>query len=65
MIAGQRATLMEMAAMDSEPINNTDDIDYKAKYEALKEFVRGKWKSDCTECASIANEILNKENRNE
>lgn len=35
--------------------------DYKAKYEKLKEFVRGKWKGECAECAAIANEIFNKE----
>jgi hypothetical protein len=32
------------------------------KYEKLKEFVRGKWKGDCVECATIANSILNQEN---
>ena len=36
-------------------------IDYKAKYETLKEFVRGKWKGDCSECAAIANTILNEQ----
>jgi hypothetical protein len=35
--------------------------DYKVKYEKLKEFVRGKWKGDCSECAALANEMLNKE----
>lgn len=33
--------------------------DYKLKYEKLKEFVRGKWKGDCAECAAIANTIFN------
>jgi len=42
-------------------ICKSDDIDYKAKYEKLKEFVRGKWKGDCSECAAIANTIFNKE----
>ena len=40
------------------------DEDYKTKYEKLKDFVRGKWKGDCAECAAIANEILNKETTN-
>lgn len=35
--------------------------DYKSKYEKLKEFVRGKWKGDCSECAAIANGVLNQE----
>lgn len=35
--------------------------DYQLKYERLKEFVRGKWKGDCAECAAIANSVLNKE----
>ena len=50
----------------TSPITNTsgDDVDYKAKYEALKEFVRGKWKGDCSECAAIANEVFNKESTN-
>jgi hypothetical protein len=38
-----------------------DAIDYKLKYEQLKEFVRGKWKGDCSECAALANEVFNKE----
>lgn len=42
-----------------KPICNPDD--YKAKYEKLKEFVRGKWKGDCAECAALANEVFNKE----
>jgi len=37
---------------------------YKEKYEKLKEFVRGKWKGACPECAAIANEILMNENKN-
>lgn len=36
--------------------------DYLSKYEKLKEFVRGKWKGDCAECAAIANSIINQEN---
>lgn len=39
--------------------------DYKLKYEKLKEFVRGKWKGDCSECAAIANSVLNKESEKE
>lgn len=35
--------------------------DYKLEYERLKKFVRGNWKGDCSECAAIANTILNKE----
>ncbi len=38
-----------------------DDTDYNAKYEKLKEFVRGKWKGDCAECASLANEVFRQE----
>lgn len=34
---------------------------WQAKYEKLKEFVRGKWKGDCSECADLANAILSKE----
>lgn len=47
--------------MTQPDTNTSEDVDYKLKYEKLKEFVRGKWKSDCSECASIANTILNKE----
>lgn len=35
--------------------------DWQAKYEKLKEFVRGKWKGDCSECAELANAIIGKE----
>lgn len=42
-----------------------EEVDYKLKYERLKEFIRGKWKGDCAECAAIANEILNRETTGE
>lgn len=42
-----------------------DEVDYKLKYEKLKEFVRGKWKGDCSECAAIANLVLNQESAGE
>ncbi len=38
-------------------------VDYRAKYETLKEFVRGKWKGECSECASLANEIFIRESQ--
>lgn len=41
--------------------NASEDVDYKLKYEKLKEFVRGKWKGDCSECAALANNVLNQE----
>lgn len=37
-----------------------DNEEYKQKYLKLKEFMRGKWKGDCAECAAIANEVFNK-----
>jgi len=40
---------------------NQNNEDWKDKYEKLKEFVRGKWKGDCSECAALANEVFNKE----
>ena len=46
--------------MTDNRINNSEQIDYKEKYEKLKDFVRGKWKGDCAECAAIANEIFNR-----
>ena len=39
-----------------------NETNWQEKYEKLKEFVRGKWKGDCSECAAIANEVFNKEN---
>jgi len=42
----------------TEPLN-AEGLDYKEKYEKLKEFVRGKWTGDCSECAAIANTVLN------
>lgn len=46
--------------MKAEP-----QIDWQAKYEKLKEFVRGKWKGDCSECAALANEVFRQEQAND
>lgn len=58
---GQEA-LIALASLEQPTEPTQEQIDYKTKYEKLKEFVRGKWKGDCSECAAIANEIFNKEN---
>lgn len=39
-----------------------EEMSWQEKYERLKDFVRGKWKGDCEECAAIANTVLNNEN---
>lgn len=39
----------------------SEEINYQEKYEKLKDFVRGKWKGDCAECAAIANTVFNQE----
>lgn len=51
----------KQAITDLEAMIAESDTDYKLKYDKLKEFVRGKWKGDCSECASIANDVFNKE----
>lgn len=48
----------------NDPHTTMEEMDFKIKYEKLKEFVRGKWKGDCSECAALANSIFNQASTN-